>query len=589
MKSPLKAWVRALEMTAPIERQPLHTLPVLIEQLGQRHGALPALTAPDAILSYGQMAAECSRYARWALSQGLRGGDTVALLMPNCVHYMPLWLGLTRAGVCVALLNTQLRGAALAHCIKIVTPRLVIVGSELSDAMPGVSPLLNASVTWWTFGKGSHDLPRVDLAAADLPTVPVGPDEIALPSLEQRALFIYTSGTTGLPKAANVSHYRIMQWSHWFAGMMDTQPGDRMYDCLPLYHSVGGIVATGATLVAGGTVVLRERFSASNFWADVAAERCTLFQYIGELCRYLIASQPAPQELTHNLRLCCGNGLRGEVWEKFQTRFRIPQILEYYASTEGNFSLYNCEGKPGAIGRIPPFLKHRMPVEIVRFDPETELPSRTGAGLCLPCEANEAGEAIGKLQSPHSKQLGRFEGYVDEADSSRKILRDVFAAGDAWYRTGDLMRRDEQGFFYFVDRVGDTYRWKGENVSATEVSGVITACPGVNDAAVYGVQVTGADGRAGMAAIVVGPEFNLQAFHNFLTARLPDYARPIFVRIVSAMELTGTFKLRKHQLMAEGYDPALVGCLYLEDRTTRAYVPLDANRHRLILAGKMKL
>ena len=204
--------------------------------------------------------------------------------------------------------------------------------------------------------------------------------------------------------------------------------------------------------MGGGTVVLRERFSASNFWRDVVQERCTLFQYIGELCRYLIGTDPSPQELAHELRLCCGNGLRGEVWENFQARFRIPQILEYYASTEGNFSLYNCEGKPGAIGRIPPFLKHRMPVEIVRFDVETEIPSRDAAGHCVVCEPDEAGEAIGKLQSGDGEQLGRFEGYADEAATSKKILRNVFEAGDAWYRTGDLMRRDAQGFFYFVDR-----------------------------------------------------------------------------------------------------------------------------------------
>ena len=589
MKSPLKAWVRALEMTAPIERQPLHTLPVLIDQLGQRLEAVPALVSPDTVLTYGQMAAECSRYARWAVSQGLRSGDTVAVLMPSSVHYLPLWLGLTRARVCVALLNTQLRGAALAHCIRIVAPRLVIVGSDLSDIVSGLRPLLETSVAWWAFGGGSQALPRVDLAAAELPSFPVSPDELAPPSLEERALYIYTSGTTGLPKAANVSHYRVMQWSHWFAGMMDTRPGDRMYDCLPLYHSIGGIVATGATLVGGGTVVLRERFSASDFWPDIVAERCTLFQYIGELCRYLLSADPGPQELSHNLRLCCGNGLRGEVWERFQTRFRIPQILEYYASTEGNFSLYNCEGKPGAIGRIPPFLTHRMPVAIVRFDAETETPARNAAGHCVACEPNEAGEAIGRLQSGDRTQPGRFEGYTDEEATTRKILRDVFLAGDAWYRTGDLMRRDEQGFFYFVDRIGDTFRWKGENVSAAEVTGVMAACPGVLDAAAYGVSVPGSDGRAGMAAIVVGPEFNLQVFRDFLAARLPAYARPVFVRIVSTMELTGTFKLRKHTLIAEGYDPTLVGGLYWAERTTPAYVPLDADTHRLIQAGMLKL
>jgi fatty-acyl-CoA synthase len=589
VKSPLKAWVRALEMTAPIERQPQHTLPVLIDQLAERFAAVPALVAPDTALTYGEMAADCNRYARWAVGEGLRRGDTVALLMPNCVHYMPLWLGLTRAGVCVALLNTQLRGEVLAHCIRIVAPKLVITGSELCDAVPGARPHLDSTVAWWAFGGGSHELPRVDLAAAALPTFAAAADEIALPSLEERALFIYTSGTTGLPKAANVSHYRLMQWSHWFAGMMDTRPGDRMYDCLPLYHSVGGIVATGATLVGGGTVVLRERFSASNFWRDVVAERCTLFQYIGELCRYLVNSDSGPQDTAHHLRLCCGNGLRGEVWEEFQSRFRIPQILEYYASTEGNFSLYNCEGKPGAIGRIPPFLKHRMPIEIVSFDLDTEIPTRDAAGHCIKCEPDTPGEAIGKLQSADNNQLGRFEGYADEQATSKKVLRNVFVDGDAWYRTGDLMRRDEQGFFYFVDRIGDTFRWKGENVSAAEVTGVITACPAVKDAAVYGVQVAGTDGRAGMAAIVVGPEFDLQAFRDFLTARLPDYAQPVFVRIVSAMELTGTFKLRKQTLMSEGYDPEIVSGVYVADHTRRAYVALDVRMYQMIQEGLQKL
>src|SRR5581483_7350034 len=244
---------------------------------------------------------------------------------------------------------------------------------------------------------------------------------------------------------------RVMQWSHWFAGLMDTRPADRMYDCLPLYHSVGGIVATGAVLVRGGTVVLREKFSASEFWQDLAQERCTLFQYIGELCRYLLAQPPDPNETQHALRLCCGNGLRPEVWERFQQRFQIPRILEYYAATEGSFSLYNCEGKPGAVGRIPPFLSHRMPVALVKFDDASGAPLRNDTGLCIRCAVNEVGEAIGQISGAHG---GRFEGYADTESSEKKVLRNVFTPGDAWYRTGDLMRKDAQGYFYFVDRVG---------------------------------------------------------------------------------------------------------------------------------------
>src|SRR6185312_15812830 len=258
------------------------------------------------------------------------------------------------------------------------------------------------------------------------------------------------------------SHHRLMQWSHWFAGLMGITPADRLYDCLPMYHSVGGVVATCATLVGGGAVVVRERFSASRFWQDVREERCTIFQYIGELCRYLTASPAGPgDEAVHSLRLACGNGLRGEVWKEFQSRFRIPQILEYYAATEGTFSLYNCEGRVGSIGRIPPFLSHRYPVALVRSDPASGAPVRDAEGRCIPCDPGEAGEAIGQIALCAGSPGARFEGYADAEATRRKVLRDVFQPGDAWYRTGDLMSRDAQGFYYFVDRIGDTFRWKG--------------------------------------------------------------------------------------------------------------------------------
>jgi fatty-acyl-CoA synthase len=377
-----------------------------------------------------------------------------------------------------------------------------------------------------------------------------------------------------------------MQWSQWFAGLMDVQPGDRMYDCLPMYHSVGGVVATGATLVGGGAVVLRERFSASAFWKDVLEERCTLFQYIGELCRYLLSAPPQREECAHALRLACGNGLSADVWPEFQRRFRVPQILEYYAATEGNFSLYNCEGRVGAIGRIPPFLAHRVPVALVKFDVEAGAPARDPSGRCVRCTPGEVGEALGEITA--GSGVARFEGYTDADASASKILRHVFAPDDAWYRTGDLMRQDEQGFFYFVDRVGDTFRWKGENVSTTEVAGVIGGLPGVSDVAVYGVSVPGTEGRAGMAALVAGEGFALETLRRELAARLPRYARPVFLRIVPAIELTGTFKLRKQQLVREGYDPAAVSdALYFDDAARGAYVPLDAVLYQRLQSGQV--
>jgi fatty-acyl-CoA synthase len=355
-----------------------------------------------------------------------------------------------------------------------------------------------------------------------------------------------------------------------------------------MYHSVGGVVACGATLVGGGTVVVRERFSAGSFWKDVTEERCTLFQYIGELCRYLVNSPHGSHETQHKLRLACGNGLRAEVWVAFQQRFRIPRILEYYASTEGNFSLYNTEGRPGSIGRIPPFLAHRLPVALVKYDLEAGAPVRNADGRCVRCAVNEVGEALGQILDAGGTT--RFEGYADPEASRAKVLRDVFAEGDAWYRTGDLMRRDEQGFFYFVDRVGDTFRWKGENVATTEVAEVIGGCPGVLDAAVYGVSVPNADGRAGMVALSVSAPFDLAELRRRLAASLPTYARPVFVRIVAALEATGTFKLRTQELAREGYDPGRVtDALYLDDPGRGQYVRLDVPLHRRLVDGALRL
>ena len=585
MKSPLQAWVRALELTAPIDRRTAPTLPVLVDSLAERFGTAPALTSRETSLSYRELADSVHRYARWSLKQGLVRGDVVCLLMHNCPEYLATWLGLTRAGVVVALLNTNLSGEVLAHSINIVEPRYVIVGASLAATARASRAHVPGSVRYWMHDEESSPLELAGLAAGELTEA-----ECPAPSLDDRALYIYTSGTTGLPKAANVSHLRVMQWSHWFAGLMDTQPTDRMYNCLPLYHSVGGVVATGATLVRGGTVVIRERFSASEFWKDIVAERCTLFQYIGELCRYLLGSPPHPDETRHSLRLCCGNGLRADVWEPFQQRFRIPQILEYYASTEGSFSLYNCEGRPGAIGRIPPFLSHRMPVALVKFDQASGVPVRDANGLCVRCAVDEPGEALGAIATASAKHGGRFEGYADAAASDKKILRDVFAPGDAWYRTGDLMRKDAQGFFYFVDRVGDTFRWKGENVSTSEVAAVITTYPGVADAVVFGVAVPGADGRAGMAALVAESELDLPAFRRYLSARLPDYARPLFLRLISNLEITGTFKLRKQEPVAEGYDcTRIADALYFDDRQQQAYVRLDEALYARLQEGKARV
>ena len=584
-----EAWIRALQRTAAIERDLNLTLPVLVLRLALEYGAAPALVSSAGSLSYGQLAARVNQYARWGLSQDLHAGDVAALLMPNCAEYVAAWLGLTHIGVTVALLNTHLAADGLVHSIRIVAPRLIIVGAELAPGLAAVRTRLASDLGIWGYGAGVHDFQPLEPALERCSGEALPAADYHAPTLDSTALYIYTSGTTGLPKAATVTHYRLMRWSQWFAGLMDTGPQDRMYNCLPLYHSVGGVVAIGALLAGGGAVVIRSRFSASDFWRDVRDERCTLFQYIGELCRYLVNTPRQEIETEHSLRIACGNGLRPEVWETFKTRFRIPRILEYYASTEGNFSLYNCEGQPGAIGRIPTFLAHRLPVALLRFDLDRAEPLRNGSGFCERSAVDEVGEAVGLIPDDARARAGRFEGYADPEASQRKVLRNVFKAGDAWYRTGDLMRRDAAGFYYFVDRVGETYRWKGENVSTAEVLSVLTAAPGVEEGAVFGVTVPGTDGRAGMAALVVTREFDLAVFRAAVAKHLPAYARPVFLRLMPALESTGTFKPRKHDLERLGFDPAQVSDpLYVDDPRAHAYVVLDAELFAAISSGGIR-
>lgn len=585
-RSPNATWVQALERTATIGRDPQLVLPRIIDALAERQGDRPALIGADETLTFAQLADASHRYARWALSLGLGQGDVVALMMPNRPDYLAIWLGLSRVGVTTALLNTNLTGAGLAHCLGVVAngPLTVIATPDYADAVASAGAAL--PVRLWLAGEGGGPHPRLDDAVATLSGAPMEPGEGRPAILSDRALCIYTSGTTSLPKAANVSHGRVMMWSHWFAGLLDTRPDDRLYDCLPMYHSIGGVVATGSALVGGGAVVIRERFSASRFWDDIVEQDCTLFQYIGELCRYLLQAPSRPAETAHRLRIATGNGLRADVWTPFQERFRIPQILEYYAATENTVSLYNVEGRVGAVGRTPPLLAHRSPAALVAIDEETGEPLRGADGLCLRAAIGEPGELLGRLEAERASQT--FEGYTSADDSRRKILRDVFEPGDAWLRSGDLMRTDAQGFFYFADRLGDTFRWKGENVSTTEVEAALAAIPGIVEAVVYGVAVPGTEGRAGMAAILPAPDFDLAAMRHALAAALPRYARPLFVRLVAEFERTETFKLKKRPLAADGFDPDRIGDpLFYDDAS--AYVPLDRNTHARIAAGGLAL
>lgn len=558
----------------------------LIEHWARKTPNAKAIWFEDRSYSYRDWNEASNRYALWGQSVGLKRGDTVALLMENRPEYLFAWGGMAKIGVITALINTNQRERALAHSLTISQGQHLILGSELAGNLQSALHLLDAPIKVWATGgsvPGALDLDGV-LAGQ----VPARFDASIRKGMKASAkcFYIYTSGTTGLPKAANISHYRAHRMMRTFAALMNSKPSDRVYIVLPLYHSAGGVCAVGIGLVAGGSVILRRRFSASQFWDDCFKYKATMFQYIGELCRYMLNAPPHPLEQKHSLTAITGNGLRPEIWGAFQARFKIPKIFEFYGATEGNVALLNLDGKIGAIGRIPPLVAKSAPTKLFRFDIEREQPVRGANGFCIVCEPGEVGEAMGEIADKGGQ---RFEGYSKGSDTDKKILRDVLKKGDAWFRTGDLMKRDAEGYYYFVDRIGDTFRWKGENVSTNEVAEAISVYPGIKEANVYGVQVPGADGRAGMAALVTAGPLDLKLFYKHLEKNLPAYARPIFLRMQQEIAATGTFKHTKVDLVKEGYNPsAIKDPLFVFDLMKAEYVPLTPELYQMIQEARFR-
>ncbi len=573
--------LRAVKPQSPI------TIVDIVEGWARRTPANPAILCGDDTITYHALNAAADRYACWAHTQGIGRGDCVALLMENRPEYLFAWLGLFKLGAIAALINTNLRGGALAHSIAISGARHIVIGAELAQEYLDARSALAAPPVAWMTGGTQAGLENLDAALAAAGSAPANPQWRAGLICADKAFYIFTSGTTGLPKAANVSHLRTLFMMHGFAGALGARESDRMYDVLPLYHSAGGICAIGVALTCGGSVVLRRKFSVHEFWDDCVRYRPTFFQYIGELCRYLLNAPASPHERGHRLRAIVGNGLRPEIWKPFQTRFAIPKIIEFYGATEGNVSMLNYDGKVGAVGRIPDYMRGYFAIRIIRFDIETETPVRNPEGFCIECANGETGEAIGRIVDEPGKG---FEGYTHAADTEKKILRHVFVADDAWFRTGDLMRRDALGYFYFIDRIGDTFRWKGENVATSEVAEALSVLGGVVEANVYGVRVPGKDGRAGMAALVTTADFDPVRLAQQLGRSLPPYACPVFLRLTPEMEITGTFKQRKIDLMNDGFDPRrIANPLYVLDPRTLVYRTLDATTYDDIIAGRLKL
>lgn len=569
--------------------------PDVLEDSVDAHADRPAFfTDKGEMVTYAAFDAYANRVANWAVAQGLEPGSTVALYMGNRWEYVAIWYGLSKVGVLAALLNNQVTGQPLAHGVSIAETSHIIVEGELAGQYKTACDLIQCELTAWITDSVECDLSHArdfDAALGDVTADRPDRSRRAHLKASDPCMKMYTSGTTGLPKAAIVAHTRTLYYLHVFGAAAHAHKDDRMMMVLPMYHATGGLCGVGAALAYGGALIVRRKFSASKFWDDAVETGATMFMYVGELCRFLVAADPVSAEKTHKIRVAIGNGLRPDVWPRFAERSGIPRIIEFYGATEGNVGLINLDSKPGAIGRVPPHLSKRFNIKLVQFDTDKEEVVRDANGRAVLCQPGEVGEAIGEIRSDDARY--RFDGYQDEEATKKKILRNVFAEGDVYFRTGDLMKRDKLGYYYFVDRIGDTFRWKSENVSTNEVAEALGVHRGVIQANVYGVEVGDYSGKAGMAALIVDKNFDLQALREHIHSELPHYARPLFLRIhteAPSEHTTGTFKLKKTDLVKQGWDPAAVDePLYFDDDEAGAYVDLTPEIRAAILSGEKRV
>lgn len=529
-------------------------------------------------LTWSELANATSRVAHVLAGAGVKRGDVVVLLAENSPFYVASVLGISRIGATAALVNTNLRGRPLSHAVDVSKARVVLASHTLEPGLRECEELCRSLDRILVFDHNPY--------AGLLANTPSTPYPRAAVRAEDDFIYIYTSGTTGLPKPCRISHARAILAGAGFGPLMyEFRPGDKLYCVLPLYHANALLLGAAATIIARVPMAMRRSFSASAFWDDVHRYNATAILYIGELCRYLVNSPPSPKELPNPVRVAVGNGLRPDIWPRFKARFGIEQIREFYGATEAPGFIANISGREGSVGRVPLGGLGGW-LSIVQYDVDLDQHLRDERGFCIPCDDDEVGELL--IRVPKISTAGlEYRGYTDEVATEKKLIRNVFCKGDQYFRSGDLLRRDGDGFYYFVDRIGDTFRWKGENVSTAEVADVITHDDGVDEATVVGVPVPNMDGQAGLAAIVPSGTFDPAAFWR-VVSDLPPYAQPRFVRVMGGLAKTGTFKIQKNELRTEGVDPSLISDpLYV--RTNAGYELLTAERWNDVKEGRLKL
>lgn len=567
------------------------TVPDMFHNVLSKHPQKACFLYEDQVWTFQQVEDFSNRVARYFQSIGYKSGDVIALLMESRPEYVGIWLGLSKIGCVTALINTNLRLESLKHCISISKSRSVIVSSALLEAVAVSESLLKTlNLDYYAYGSiSTSNVTNLDVVSIEdkIEMQSSNPPNVySIQKFTDHFLYIYTSGTTGLPKSANISHIRFVFLPTGVAYMLRLHHDDIVYDPLPLYHTAGGMIGVGQAIIFGRTVAMRKKFSASKFWEDCIKYNATTAQYIGEICRYLLNQPIRPVDRAHKVTKVFGNGLRPQLWKQFVERFNLKQVGEFYGATEGNANIINTDNTEAAVGfltRLAPFI---YPVTLIKIDEETGDPLRDEYGMCIPCKPDETGEFVGKISKSAAR---RFDGYISKKDTEKKMVTSVFRKGDQCFRSGDLLMADDLGYLFFKDRMGDTFRWRGENVSTTEVEGTVSRICGGKDCVVFGVDIPGAEGKAGMAAIVdPNKQLDIPSLSDQICNSLPQYACPLVIRILEEVDSTGTYKLKKSALMKEGYAPNRVNKLiyFLKGRT---YVQMTHELYQDIIACKIRI
>jgi citronellyl-CoA synthetase len=555
IKAKLPSIVAGLKILGKKDKFEPLSIGTYLERNAEKFPHHPALLFENASYSHRTFNMWVNRYANLLRKEGFKKGDVAAVLLENRPEVLVVVAALAKLGAISALINTNQREEALVHSLKLSQAKAFIVGEELFGAFDTIRGKLDlqGAPLFWLIDRGRTDCPAGfrDLAAESDVQSSENPPTTGTVFLKDPCFYVYTSGTTGLPKASIMTHFRWIKASAGFGLCgLNLQPGDVIYVPLPLYHNNALTVTWASASVNGSAVAIRRKFSARHFWEDTRKFNAKAFCYIGELCRYLMNQPPRPDDKDNPVLKCVGNGMRPDIWKAFKERFGIEEVYEFYGASECNVAFINLLNVDCTVGLCP------LPYNIVKYDVEKDEPVRDSAGHFVACDVGETGLLIAKIT-----EKTPFDGYTNKEANEKKLFHNCFEDGDTWYNSGDLMKNMGFRHAQFVDRLGDTFRWKGENVSTTEVEEVINKVDAVAEATVYGVEVAGTDGRAGMASVVFKgsiDDFDGKSFAKHCKESLPAYAVPLFLRLRSELEVTGTFKHRKVELKKEGFDPELV-------------------------------